>query len=1066
MIKRCSQTAVALVFALLLAFGWSTTARAQGVTTSALSGRVSNQQGEPVSGANVVATNTANGAVSRIVTRSDGRYQIQGLQPGTYRVVASGLGLATQTRTVTLTLGTTGTNDFTLGAQAVALEGITVRAQDDDAVISRGRTGAATTVSDSTLRRAPTITRDLQDFTRLVPQLAVTNTTTGAVSAGGRNARFNQLQIDGTSSNDLFGLSSSGSPGGQAGAKTITLEAVQELQVVIAPFDVRQNGFTGASVNAVTRSGTNRFRGSLSGFRRDEDLAGRYLTRGDTLSNPLVQFQNTEIAGSFGGPIVRNRAFFFLAGETTRRTDPLSYIAGADSLNGISTAQALRVRDTLSSFGYDPGDIADRDIDRESLNLFGRLDFNLSQNNRLTVRHNYVDAYRDNFSRSAGSFQLNNAGYRQSNTSNSSVLQLNSSFGGGIFNELRLGYNRVRDHRDTEGGRFPRVEVRFGTRSVIGGTENSSVANVLDQDAFELTNDLTIPVRAHTFTIGTNNEFAKFSNLFAQNLYGNYRFDSYADFVAGNASQYQFRYLIQDNPATPQDESGNERAEFSFRRYSLYAQDRWDARDNLQLTFGVRFERPSFPDTPSQNDTVAKYYNRNTSDIPSSQFLVNPRFGFNWDVTGDEATQIRGGIGYFSGRAPFVWISNAYGNTGLDYVSFTCTDTNNNPNIAPTFVADPDRQPRNCASGGTSIAANNINLVDKDLELPQVARYSLAIDRRLPLGLTATIEGLYTKTISDLLYQNLRVVPVASTDPSAIVEGRQGYGLRSGTPGIGDVIDVTNTDEGEAYSLTGQIQRPFRNNFDFSLAYTYSHATDKGPLNNSTASSNWQFNLTRSDPNNPELARSDNDIPHRLVGTASYRFNAFRWAPTDLSMVYVGQSGNPYSYRYASDVNGDGSTGNDLVYVPASASEIRFQQGTGATGLTPQQSWQNLNAFIEGVECLREARGQVIERNTCRAPWTNRFDFRVAQNISAIRGQGAQITLDILNVGNLLNNRWGRSEFVSNQADNLLTLATANSGPDAAGHRLYQQFLPRTERFTISNLDSRYQIQLGVRYSF
>ncbi|HEY0037749.1 MAG TPA: carboxypeptidase regulatory-like domain-containing protein, partial [Longimicrobium sp.] len=812
MINRCSQTAAALVLALLLAFGWSGTATAQGVTTSALTGRVTNQQDEPVRGATVVATNTATGAVSRIVTRTDGRYQIQGLQPGTYRVVASGLGLASQTRTVTLTLGTTGTNDFALGAQAVALEGITVTARDDDAVISRGRTGAATTVSDSTLRRAPTITRDLQDFTRLVPQLAVTNSTTGAVSAGGRNNRFNQLQIDGTASNDLFGLAANGAPGGQAGAKAITLEAVQELQVVIAPFDVRQNGFTGASVNAVTRSGTNRFQGSISGFNRNEDLAGRYITRADTLAAPLVEFENTEIAGSFGGPIIRNKAFFFLAGETTRRMDPLSYVADVDSLNGISAAQAERVRAALEAFGYDPGGIGDRDIERESVNLFGRLDFNLGQNNRLTLRHNYVDGFRDQFSRSAGSFQLGNGGYRQSNTSNSSVLQLNSSFGNGLFNELRLGYNRVRDNRDVEGGRFPRVQVNFGTRNVIGGTENNSTANSLDQDAFEITNDLTIPAGAHTFTIGTNNEFAKFSNLFANNLYGNYRFDSFADFQAGNASQYSFRYLIQDDPNTPQNEAGRESAAFAYRRYSLYAQDRWDARDNLQLTFGVRLERPSFPDKPGQNDSVAKFYGRNTSDVPKAQLLVNPRFGFNWDVTGDEATQIRGGVGFFSGRAPFVFVSNAYANTGLDYVTFTCTDTNTNPNSAPAFVPDPDNQPRNCAAGSTVAAANNIALVSRDLKLPQVARYSLAVDRRLPFGLTGTIEGLYTQTIHDLLYQNLRIQRVTTGQLTA--EGRPLYENRAGTTGIGDVIDVTNTDEGHTYSLTGQIQKPFSNNFD------------------------------------------------------------------------------------------------------------------------------------------------------------------------------------------------------------------------------------------------------------
>lgn len=1053
MIKRRVRNAALVLWALLLGLAFPDAARAQGVTTSAVSGRVTTAQGAGVADARVTLTNTATGAVSSVGTRGDGRYLLPGLQPGTYRIQVTALGYGAQTRNqVVLSLGQTANFDFTVAQEALALEGLTVVAENEGAVISRGRTGASTVLSDSTLRRAPTITRDLQDFTRLVPQLAITNSTTGAVSAGGRNNRFNQLQIDGTASNDLFGLSASGSPGGQAGAKTITLEAIQELQVVLAPFDVRQNGFTGASINAVTRSGTNRFEGSLSGFTRDERMAGRYTTRGDTASSELVEFQSREIAGSFGGPIIKDRAFFFLAGESARRTDPTNYVAGTNASEGITREQAEQVRARLQALGYDAGSIEDRDIGRESINLFGRLDFNMGQNHRLTLRHNYIDGYRENFGRSASSFILGNAGYQQDNTSNSSVLQLNSGFGSGIFNELRLGYNRVRDQRSTPGDLFPYVRVDYGNRAVFGGTENSSVANELDQDAFEITNDLTIPWQAHTFTVGTSNEFAKFSNLFAQNLYGNYRFASYADFVAGRPQQYDFRYLVPDvDPSTPGDQPGKPRSEFTYRRYSLYAQDRWDVRDNLQLTFGIRYELPTFPDDPVENPLVFNTYGRHTSDVPTSNGLWNPRFGFNWDVTGDAATQVRGGVGRFSGRAPFVWISNAYGNTGLEYVTFTCQTAQG----VPAFSADPNNQPRNC-TGTTTAAPNNINLVDPDLKLPQVTRYSLAIDRQLPMGLVGTLEGLYTQNVNDLLYKNLRIEP---TPGAAQIEGRTLYRNRS-TPGLGQAIDVTNTDEGSAYSLTGQIQRPFRNNWDFSLAYTFSRSEDKGPLNNSTANSNWSFNLHRDDPNNPELTLSDNDIPHRFVGTTSYRLNLLGRQSTDLSLVYVGQSGKPYSFRYNGDINGDGSTGNDLVYVPASQSEVNF---AASTTTSPLQSWNNLNQFIEDTECLREARGQVIKRNTCREPWSNRFDFRVAQNISALRGQNAQVTLDILNFGNLLNREWGRSQFQSNQAFNLLT----PSGTTVVnGRRIYAPFTIPADPFTISNLDSRYQVQLGLRYTF
>jgi outer membrane receptor for ferrienterochelin and colicin len=1044
---------------------------AQGVTTSAVGGRVTTADGGPVAGAQITLTNAATGSVSTVVTRSDGRYFIPGLQPGAYRVGVTGLGYAPQARdNVSLVLGQTASLDFTLATQVLTLEGITVLAEGTGGVMSRSRTGAASVVTDSTLRRAPTITRDLQDFTRLVPQIAITNSTTGAASGGGRNNRFNQLQIDGTASNDLFGLSASGSPSGQAGAKAITLEAIQELQVVLAPFDVRQNGFTGASVNAITRSGTNRFGGSVSAFNRNEDLTGRYVTYQDTASRGLDSFHNTEVAGSLGGPIRRDRAFFFVAGELTRRRDPVLFVADTNATRGVTLAQAQQVATRLQALGYDPGGLGAVDRDRESVNLFGRLDFNLGENSRLTLRHNYIDGFREDFARSSTNYFLGNAGYTQNSTTNSTVAQLNSGFGGGLFNELRLGYNRVRDHRSFDGGEFPRVTVQMASsRNVIAGTENFSGQNILDQDAFEFTNDLTIPWRAHTFTVGTNNEFSRFSNLFVRNPFGNYTFPSYSAFELGRPSQYEYSYLCQ--PGLPScTTAGNARAEFPVVRLGIYAQDRWDARENLQLTLGLRFDNWRLPDEPGYNARVDSLYSRSTNAVPGSTLLFNPRFGFNWDVTGDQATQVRGGIGRFSGRTPYVWISNAYGNTGLDYVRFTCSTSGSTPTGTPNFVADPRNQPQSCQPGVAAAATpNEINLINPDFRPPQILRGSLAVDRRLPFGLIGTLEGLWTRTVHDVLYQNLRV----SVDAQGrMVEGRPRYQTRasSATPGFGDIIDIRNTSEGSAYNLTAQIQRPFQNGWDFSAAYTNSRSEDVNPLTSSQAISNWRFNVTNSDPNNPGLARSDFDIPHRIVATTSRQLRLLPRFTTDLSLVYVGQSGRPFSVRYNGDINFDGSTGNDLVYVPGTEAEVRFSQETvGGQVVSPSASWQNLNAFIEGIACLREARGRVMDRNECREPWSNRFDFRLAQSFAPFRGQSAQFTVDILNVANLLNRDWGRSEFVSNQTYDLLTLDTrtgVNNAPDAQGRRLYRAFTPRESIYTISNLDSRYQIQLGLRYGF
>ena len=507
MIRR-SHAAAALLWALLALLGWTAPATAQGVTTSAVTGRVTNEQGEPIEGAAVVATNTRTGAEYRAVTRGDGRFLLQGLQPGgPYRVQASRVGLATQSRAgVSLALSQTETVDFTLAAQAVLLEAIAVTAEDEGAVISPGRTGTAMVISDSAISRLPTISRDFTDFTRLVPQISTSGSGT---SGAGRNFRFNSIQIDGAANNDLFGLASSGTPGGQAGTKPITLEAIQEFQVVLAPFDVRQGGFTGAGINAVTKSGTNDFEGSFAFFGRNENLVGNYQYDGSgtsVRSSDFNEFKQNELAFSLGGPIMRDRAFFFVAGEMSRREAPNGTFVTAGgsgfTTTGSATISGARV-DSVATilrdrYGYDAGTYDELNLRRESNNLFARFDVNLGSSNRLTLRHNYVDAFDDNFTRSDASFYLSNAGYVFNSTTNATVGQLNSTLGNQLFNELRVGYTTVRDNREVPSTLFPRVEVDLPAGAcegsscrVVAGSENFSVANALDQDVLEITNDLT-----------------------------------------------------------------------------------------------------------------------------------------------------------------------------------------------------------------------------------------------------------------------------------------------------------------------------------------------------------------------------------------------------------------------------------------------------------------------------------------------------------------------------------------------------------------------------------------------
>ncbi len=1058
--KRCSQTAAALLCAVLLALAWAAPARAQ-VTTSSLAGTVTGPQGEPVPGVQITATNTRTGAVYRAVTRADGRYALQGMQPGgPYRVQASGLGWAPSTRPdVSVALGQTETVNFQLAAQAVALEGIVATAEDAGAVISPTRTGASTTISDSAITRLPTITRDFTDFTRLVPQLS---TSGGGTVAGGRNNRFNNIQIDGAVNNDLFGLAASGTPGGQAGTKPITLEAIQEFVVVLAPFDVRQGGFTGAGINAITRSGGNRWSGTAALYGRNESFVGNFRLptgNGTTESADFGEFKQTEAAFSLGGPIVRDRAFLFAAGEISRRNAPNGVFPGRGAT--VPQVKLDSIIDVLSDqYGYDPGTSAEIDTRRESNNLFGRLDFNLGANNRLTVRHNYVDAFDDNFTRSDAAYQLGNAGYVFNSTTHASVAQLNSTFGNQIFNELRIGYTTVRDNRELPSDPFPRVEVDVagcaGTNCrIVAGAENFSIANELDQDVLEITDDVSFSRGIHNIVIGTHNEFFSFSNLFARNLYGLYRFANIDSLRTGGANRYEFSFFNEGTPGA------KERAEFSVQQFSLYAQDRVSLSDRFNFTAGVRLDMTRFPDKPGRNPLFEAAFaalGRRTDEVPDNVLQFNPRVGFNWDVQGDQTTQVRGGVGLFSGRTPYVWVSNAYGNTGLDYTRFTCDGSGGN--LAPRFVSDPNNQPQSCvdAAGNPrpiSAVPNEINLIDPDFKLPQVIRGSLAVDRELAWGLIGTLEGLYTKSVNDPVYRDLTVTGTTG----ATIEGRPQY-QRTTATGFGNIYDVYNTSENYSYSLTAQLQRPFRNGWEAMLAYTYGRAYDVNALRSSQAVSNFRFNPIDENPNDPELRPSDYDTPHRIVGSFTRQFQFLRRAPTDLSFIFVGESGRPYSYTYGSDINGDGSDGNDLVYVPLNAQDIRF---ASSSTVSPEQSFANLNDFIERVDCLREARGEVIQRNACRQPWSNRLDVRVAQVIPTLRGQNFQITLDILNFGNMLNSRWGRSSFISNQNEVLLR----RSGSSVVNQRvLFTSFSPKPDVFNTSDLGSRYQIQLGGRYEF
>jgi hypothetical protein len=984
-----------------------------------------------------------------------------------------------------VSLGQSTRADFQVVRQAAALSAVAITGAASSAVISPTKTGAASTISDSALRRLPTLNRNFTDFVQLVPQVS---TNTGSLSGGGVNIRQNGIQIDGASTQDMFGLGTTGQPGASAGAKSIPLDAVKEYQVLLAPYDVRQGNFGGVLINAVTKSGTNEFHGSAYGYTRNQSF---------TRSQPyLTDFSKQQYGFSFGGPIVRDRIFFFVNPEWQRQQAPTSgpFIGSSD--NPVADSSIARFTNILANqYGLaNPGSGARVLQQSPNTNVFARVDAYLPFGTRLVLRHNYASADQTSFSRSqpnstAPRFPLTSNMYQYSNKSNSSVAEFLSNFSNGVFNELLLNYTKIQDFR-TVPVQFPQVTVRgvprsdgqTGSVTLIAGTEASSQGNSLDQTTFEITENLTIPVGAHRITLGTRNQFYHPINLFGQSSLGSWSFTNLDSLAKGVASGDTVGVPLASDP-------NHGKVNFHARQYSVYVQDQWLATDRLTLTGGIRLEIPRFEDAPPFNQAIFDAYGRSTSSVPSRR-TISPRLAFNWDVTGDQRNQLRGGIGYFTGSPPYVYLSNAFQNSGLSgYATLVCGGGSNatvsfapQP-FTPANIATP---PTTCApSGGkpgaTAALSSTINTIDPAFRYPQYQKISAGFDHRFANGLFGTIEGLYTHSLSNPFYQNLALVgPNGSTDS----HGRILYGTftssraNPNTKGpTQQVLDVTSSSGDYTYSLTGQLQKNFYDNFEGSLSYTYSQARDVATITSSTANSNYRYQRDVSgNVNDRSLTRSKNDQPHRIIATGTYR------APTktDISFVYTGSSGSPYDYVYGNgDANADGQTQNDLVYVPKDVrdpNEILFtgyNDPTKANSVAAQQA--ALDKFINGVPCLRESRGRILSRNACRSPWINEIDVSVAQSLTAFNAQNLQLRLDVINFGNLLNNKWGRQAFVSSgagplsSATNLLTQSGNKVGTVANGIDSTQgiyTFEVADARYNANNVASNYSMQLSLRYSF
>lgn len=1026
------------------------------VTTSSVSGFVKKSTGEVLTGSTVKLTHVPTGTVYQTSTSKEGRYNLVNLIPGgPYTLEVSNVGFAGYTESnITLPLGENTRIDAPLSTTATVLTDVVVTGTSS----ARRKTGAATSISKQQIATLPTLSRSLTDFTRLVPQA-------NGNSFGGSSNRFNNITIDGAVNNDVFGLSGSGTPGGQAGSTPISLDAIQEIQVVIAPYDVSYGNFTGAGVNAVTRSGTNKIDGSIYYFGRNQSTIGK-----DPVSRAkAADFSDKQYGFRIGAPIIKNKLFIFLNGEMGRRTAPTLFNAG--ELNSLMTvAEAAELSDTLKArYNYDPGATGVIDAATQSDKAFARIDWNINADHRLTVRHNYIKAYDDNISRSNTLFRFGNNAYRFNNNQHITVAELRSRFGAKFSNNLIVGRHEIRDFRTTNGTLFPSVEINKGSGTVTFGSERSSTANELDQDIFEVTDNFKIFAGKHTITVGTHNEFFKFRNLFINNLNGRWRFASIDDFYDNAPRQLDVTYAA-DKATNPRPA-----ASFSAAQLGFYLQDEFQVSQKFRLTYGLRADMPIFSTRPANNPAVDSTFKGayNTSNIPNRQILWAPRVGFNWDVEGNRSLVIRGGAGIFSGRVPFVWISNQFSNTGL--LLKTISQTDNTPTAAPFTVNNGNgfnpnvNEQSNLGSGGTSF---EVNLIDKKFKLPQVLRLNLGIEKKLPGNMNLTVEAIYSKTLNNVLYRDVNLTPATGFVDSAYNRGfdsRIAYAssatARRINPLITNAILISNSNDGYTLNLGFTLNKTSKRIFS-QVTYNYNIAKDINSGASSTALSNWEFVQVVGNPNVPTLATSNYQLKHRVTGVFSYNIEYAKNFKTAISFFYNGNSGQHFTHLVNGDLNSDGRFGNDLLYVPANADEIRFVDrisGSTVIATAAEQQTAFFN-FINNDKYLSSRKGKYTERNGSKTPWEHVVDMRISQdfflNVNGSK-HAMQFTFDIFNFTNLLNNEWGRQYFVTNQAYNLLSTVNRTSGAFAGKGYNFTPGTPYTLAF-----GSRWQGQFGIRYTF
>src|SRR5215471_12563774 len=1078
-------------------------ALAQGVTGSALTGTVSAEGGGPIESAALQLRNESNGLTFKAASDANGQYFFDNVPPGgPYTLSATAPGYVASTeKGIQLTLG----QRFNVGLEMRGIgEEVVVVGRRRTVLDDHGRSGLSATMKDKTINELPLQGRN---FTDLISNAPGATREGNGNSMAGQNNRFNNIQIDGGANNDLFGLSSSGTPGGLANAKPLSIEAIQEFVVQTSPFDVRQGNFAGGLVNAITKSGTNEFHGGAFAYFQNKALTSTkyYNANGSFVEDPAYNSYNTWQWGAVvGGPIVEDKLHFFIAGDFQAKNSSFGnqFQIGGDNSNedktkaGFDNATAQRFVDILkNTYGIsNPGDALAPTLTNPDNNVFVKLSTSVIENSDLELSYNFVSAHNDVLSRiptaptiptatvlpdltisttpgnlSSG-YQLSNSGYTLTNSTNTVRAKLTTNWNEGkLSNELLAGVSIVRDKRDTP-YQAPLILVRVcgapgnpcggnlgtGNSWLAAGTERFSQANILDQDIYQVQDNLTFALDKHRLTAGTSNEFLKIRNVFFQAAFGAWEFEGLDNFQNGTAIAYQRRLAPSDlqEPGT---------ARFNVTQIGFYLQDEWSVLRNLRITPGLRIDVPFLSQAPTNPVLVNNAaFPIDTSKVPSGNLLWSPRLGVNWDVDGHANTIVRGGTCVFTGRPPYVWISNAYAINGLSQVELTCVGATGVPRFT---TADPNGQPTSCPVPPRQPNQGEIDYFDPNTKYPQNWRVAVGVDRRLPWDIIGSVDLQYTKDINGWYTTDENLV----RQPQDSCEGRALYGsFARSTPttfavdtqrvdpvNLNQAVKVFNKNGAYAYSATISLTKSFARIVDVSVAYTYSRSEDRMSFTSSQAFSNFQFAPIDGSIQDRNVRASAFDRPHKVSVSGVARLPL----GFGVGASYVGQSGLPYTWVVQGDVNGDGIVGNDVVFVPRDQSQITLRD--------PSQ-WDALNNFIQSQDCLQNARGGFVQRGACRNPWQNFLDMRLSWiSPDIIKGQHFELQWDIFNVLNLLNSKWGHFDTATGfETHNSRFLQAV--GYDTVNNRPIYNFIAPTSVTTTqySPTQSRWRMQLGARYIF